>query len=56
MIYILQVGLVRSVAIIYSFYGTDNPMFNQDKLLLVDNETITDLEKLGFVVSTVGGN
>ena len=56
MIKVLQWGLERSVCISTSFYETDSPLFNQDKIVLIDNETIADLEKLGFIVSTVGGN
>ena len=51
MIQVLQWGIERSVCYIFSFYETSNNMFNQYKPLLVDNETIAGLEKLGFTVS-----
>ena len=50
MIYILQWGLERSACVIHTFYETTNPIFNTGKIVLIDNETIAELEWLGMEV------
>ena len=50
MIHILQWGLERSVCHLFTFYETTNPIYNQCEPVLIDNETIVELEELGFIV------
>ena len=52
MIYILQQGIERSACVIYTFYETTNPLFNVVKIVLIDNETVAELEELGMEVKT----
>ena len=52
MIHILQRGLERSVCLIYTLYETSSPIYNQDKPVLINNETIAGLEELGYIVLT----
>ena len=50
MIQIVQWGLERSVCLIYTLFETTNPIINEEKFVLIDNETIVELEELGYTV------
>ena len=52
MIRILQWGLERSICRFYTLDETNNPIYNQDAVLLVDNQTIVNMEELGYKVLT----